>query len=406
VAAESELKTYREQLREAVLKVPQTVESALTAQREKERALGTAQQEQEKLMLELGNKSIKYNELVRLYKANQDTYEQVIQRLNETSLAKELPANKIRVVQAAYVPERPVKPEKTKLMVRGLLAGLFGGILLALGLHALDSSLKTVDETEESLGLPVLSVVPQIRELKPEARTLIVAEDAKSPGAEAFRSLRTALSMLGREDERRTFLFTSALPQEGKTFCTLNYAASLAQQGLRTVLIDGDLRRPAVEEALTGNGQRRCGVTDFLTGHKKLDEVVQPTTVENFSFIAAGTTAPNPAELLAQRGLDPLIEEALRRFDRVVVDSAPIHAVSDTLLMLRRVQTVCLVVRACKTPRKAVVRSVQVLQKGEAPLAGVIFNRLPRKRGLDAYYDPYYDYSYHGKYAEKGVYGS
>jgi capsular exopolysaccharide synthesis family protein len=201
-------------------------------------------------------------------------------------------------------------------------------------------------------------------------------------------------------------LFTSALPQEGKTFCTLNYAASLAQQGLRTVLIDGDLRRPAVEEALGAKGKRGVGVTDYLTGHKKFDEIIQSTSVENFSFIAAGTTAPNPSELLAKRGIDPVIEEALQHFDRVVVDSAPIHAVSDTLLMLRPIQTVCLVVRACKTPRKAVLRSIQVLQNGNAPLAGVIFNRLPHKRRFGSYYDHYYDYSYKGKYAEKGVYGT
>src|SRR5262249_49784392 len=159
----------------------------------------------------------------------------------------------------------------------------------------------------------------------------------------------------------------------------LNYSASLAQQGLRTLLIDGDLRRPAVEPALTGSSKKAPGVTDFLTGQKKFSEIVQPTRVENFSFISAGTTAPNPAEVLAQRGLDPLIEEALLHYDRVLVDSAPIHAVSDTLLMLNRIQTVCLVVRACKTPRKAVMRAIQLLQKGRAPLAGILLNRLPRK---------------------------
>src|SRR6185295_16303404 len=131
--------------------------------------------------------------------------------------------------------------------------------------------------------------------------------------------------------DRRTFLFTSAVPQEGKTFTSVNYAVALAQRGLRTVVIDGDLRRPSVEQGLLGQRKKLPGVTDFLIGQKKFSEIVQSTQIENFAFIPAGTTAPNPAELFAQGGFSKLIDEALAHFDRVVVDSAPIHAVSDTL---------------------------------------------------------------------------
>jgi capsular exopolysaccharide synthesis family protein len=406
--AASELANWQNSLREAILAVPKVILASLESVRASEQALERTLHEQESFALELSKQQIQYNVIAREVESHRTLYEAVMSRRNETALTKKLPSedNKIRVVQPAVVPQRPFKPEPAKLMTRGLLAGLVAGILLALGLNALDSSFKTVDQTEEFLAMPVLSVVPQIRDLKPESRTLVVSEDAKSAGAEAFRSLRTALSMLGRAENRRTFLFSSALPQEGKTFCSLNYAASLAQQGLRTVLIDGDLRRPAVEPALTGNSQRGLGVTDYLTGQKKFQEIIQQTSLENFSFISAGTTAPNPAELLAQRGIDALIEEALSHYDRVLVDSAPIHAVSDTLLMVNRIQTVCLVVRAYKTPRKAVLRAIQLLQKSRAPIAGIILNRVPRKRGLEYYYDPYYDYAYHGKYAQKGVYGA
>jgi capsular exopolysaccharide synthesis family protein len=238
-----------------------------------------------------------------------------------------------------------------------------------------------------------------------EKSPLVIAEDAKSSGAESFRSLRTSLSMLGREEQRRVFLLTSALPQEGKTFCSLNYAASLAQSGLRTVVIDCDLRRPSVEKILTGKRSGKPGVTDFLTGKTGLPDLIQPTEIEKLSFISAGTVAPNPAELLTRNSIDALVDDALQQFERVVIDSAPIHAVSDTLLILNRVQTVCLVGRACKTPRKSILRALQILQKAHAPMAGVILNRLPRRRGLEYYYDSYYDYSYRGKYSEKGVYG-
>ncbi|HMJ89313.1 MAG TPA: CpsD/CapB family tyrosine-protein kinase, partial [Candidatus Acidoferrum sp.] len=186
----------------------------------------------------------------------------------------------------------------------------------------------------------------------------------------------------------------------------MNYAACLAQQGLKTLLIDGDLRRPSIQKSLLGHRDPMPGVSDYLTGRKHFDEIVQAHDQEKLFFITAGTLAPNPAELLAQNGIVPLIDEALLQFDRVIVDCAPIHAVSDTLMMLGRIQTVCLVVRAGKTPRRAVARAIELLYKAEAPVAGVLLNRV-RARGLTRYYyDSYYTYTYSGKYAEKGVYGA
>jgi len=179
----------------------------------------------------------------------------------------------------------------------------------------------------------------------------------------------------------------------------------LAQQGLRTILIDADLRRPALERVLAGKREQKPGVTDYLTGQKSLAQVVHPTDHGNLFYVPGGTTAPNPAELLAQGGLAMLVEELLRKCDRVVVDSAPVHAVSDTLLLVGNIQTVCVVVRSGKTPRKAIARAVQLLRKANAPLGGVVLNRLKVPKLGQYYYDPYYNYSYHKGYGRKGVYG-
>lgn len=407
LAAFAQLDDAKKNLTNAVLKVPQTLRASLSATMAAEVSLREAFKAQEKIVSELDQKLIEYNRLLGEVKTAKDTYQAVLTRLNESELTKELPTEKVRVVQPAYLPGAPISPNVSQVLIRGILAGLVGGIMLVLGINSLDSSLKTVDQAEEYLRLPVLSAVPQVAEVKEGKGALIVSEDAKSPGAEGFRSLRTSLSMLGREENRRTFLFTSALPQEGKTFCSANFSLCLAQQGLRTVLIDGDLRRPAVETVLLGKRLKQIGVTDYLTGQKKLTEVIQTTDSPNFCYIPAGTTSPNPAELLAQGGMDGLIDEALQHFDRVVIDSAPVHAVSDTLLMMAKVQTVCVVVRACKTPRKGVARAIHMLKSAEAPLAGIIMNRMPRRRGRGYYYyDPYYDYSYQDRYGEKGVYGS
>jgi polysaccharide biosynthesis transport protein len=402
IAAESGIAIWRANLTNAVLKVPQTLRSIYESSVASEKALHEEFVKQENLSRQLTKDLTEYNRRAREVESVRMLYDAVQQRLKEAMLTRELKPSKVQLSTAAIAPQKPFSPNKTQLMIRGVLAGLVLGVLVALGLNALDSSLKTVDDAEEYLHLPVLTAVPKV---KTEA-ALVMSDDAKSAAAEAFRTLRTSVSMLGRVEQRRTFLFTSALPQEGKTFCSLNFALCLAQQGLKTLIIDGDLRRPTIEKVLMPRAGNKPGVTDYLAGHKELKEIVQETQHPNFHCLVAGTTAPNPAELVAQGHFDALLEEALLHYDRVVVDSAPIHAVSDTLMMLNKIQTVCLVVRTGKTPRKAVARAMALLEKANAPLAGLILNRQRRGKLSGGYYDPYYTYSYYGKYAEKGVYGT
>jgi capsular exopolysaccharide synthesis family protein len=198
--------------------------------------------------------------------------------------------------------------------------------------------------------------------------------------------------MLGRGEECRTFLFTSALPKEGKTFSSMNFAASLAQQGLRTLLIDADLRRPSIASHLASvPGQELAGVTDYLLGGKSLPELVRPKEgLEHFFWIAAGSPPANPADLLAQGKLKDLIAAALKEFDRVVLDSAPINVVSDTLLIAHDIPATVLVVYGRKTPRKAVLRCVHLLHKAGARVEGIVLNLLPRRRSRGYNYYPEY----------------
>ncbi len=402
IQMEKEMDTWRTALTNAVLKVPHSFRSAYESATASETALQQELARQEETSRQLTKDLTEYQRLARDVEGNRALYDAVQQRLKEAALTRELKPSKVQLSTRATPPALPFSPNKKDLMTRGIVAGLLFGVFLALGLNALDSSFKTVDDAEEYLHLPVLCTVPK----SPSGSSVLVVDNnAQSPGAEAFRTMRTSVSMLGRAEDRRTFLFTSALPQEGKTFCSLNFSLCLAQQGLKTLVIDGDLRRPAIEKSLVTDGPRRPGVTEYLAGQKKFDELIHQHGHEKFFYLPAGTPAPNPAELLAQGNFDTLIEEALQHFDRVVVDSAPIHAVSDTLIMMRQIRTVCVVVRSGKTPRKAVGRAVELLYKANAPLAGVILNRQARRRFTGGY-DPYYSYSYDGKYSEKGVYGA
>jgi Mrp family chromosome partitioning ATPase len=325
----------------------------------------------------------------------------------------------------------------------GLLGGIAAGLAVIFGANALDRSVKTVDQAENTFGLPVLAAIPEVTRGESGGQPQddggappgtssyrLVAEAPEGPAAEAFRNLRAALSLLGPESERKVFLFTSALPNEGKSFTSANYSLSLAQQGHRVLLIDGDLRRPSLHKifrevgpgAAAGNPEEdQHGIVDYLVGDVTLADALRIVSARDvdiigtnspspggtvtatggqLSVLAGGRRAPNPAELLSGRSFSELVAEAAAHFDRVVIDSAPVLAVSDTLLMTPYVQTVCMVVRAGRTARNAVQRAVLLLGGTGSSPAGVILNRLPRNRGTDYYYY----YASHGYGAGEGSY--
>src|SRR5207245_1052314 len=229
-------------------------------------------------------------------------------------------------------------------------------------------------------GLPVLAAVPETKDKNGSNRAKqksdgaatyrVIAETPEGPAAEAFRNLRAGLSLLGPESERKISLFTSALPTEGKSFTSTNYAVALAQQGYRVLLIDGDLRRPSLHKifALSGKWKTNAsymelpGFVDCLIGSAKLESAARPISAEEIDVVgdaialrgkmhtatggqlfvlAGGHRAPNPAEILSGPSFAKLLAEAAKLFDRIVLDSAPVLVVSDTLLMAPFVQSIC-----------------------------------------------------------------
>jgi capsular exopolysaccharide synthesis family protein len=217
--------------------------------------------------------------------------------------------------------------------------------------------------------------------------------------AEEFRTLRTSLSLLAPPMERRSFLFTSAVPGEGKSFCAANYAMALAQQGLRTLLIDADMRLPTLHR-LFFDGAPHPGAADVLLDTVTLEKAARQAHEKHLFVLTAGHRPERPAELLAGPRFAELLKEAAGLYDRVVIDSAPVHAVSDTLLLAPTVQAVVLVIQAARTPRRAIARACQKLRDACGSMAGVVLNQLPRTSGRDYYYH----YS-HGAYGG-GVYGA
>lgn len=398
IQAQSKLAELYQVLSNATLRAAQVMRATYDNTVSQESALTRELEKQEAEAQTLNRQFIPYNVLLRDIEQYRALYDSVVKRMGETTIAGNLDTQRIQIFQTAEAPKSPIKPNKSRVLALGLMAGLGCGLLVALGRGLLDDSLKTLTETEQILKMPVLSTIPQIPTVETGEKRVVVDDDGPTSGAESFRFLRTSLSLQNQDKPLRTCLFTSAMPGEGKTFCAVNYAVSLAQQGLSTVLIDCDLRRPMVDEFFWGEKSGHWGVTQFLNRKQKFDDIVQSTTIENLWLVTAGPYSPNASELLAKHPLNLLLEEALRRFDRVVMDSAPVFGVSDTLLLVNHADVVCLVVRARRTSRATVRRAAQVLERAGAPVIGAILNAIPRTRRA-AYGDPYYDYGYYPKHS-------
>jgi len=426
IAAKAALAEAKDKLRQAVLAQPPLLRSTIEQIKANEASLQQALQNQQGVAVNLNRTAIGYQELARQAETDRALYESVLRQIKDTNLSKDVKANAVSVIEHSPLPNFPVSPRPTKTILLGLLGGLAVGLAFVFGADAMDRSIKTVDQAETTVGLPVFAAVPDttdegpVKRLKKRSKAFgssnyrVVVETPQSPAAEAFRNLRAALSLLGPEAERKVSLFTSAVPNEGKSFTSANYSLALAQQGYRVLLIDGDLRRPNVHKIFrfpdTGNnsgGDSAPGVTDCLVSEADIasaarqipageiqlvDESIELTenilaaTGGQLFVLAGGRRAPNPAEILAGPFFGQLIAEAANLFDRVVVDSAPILAVSDTLLMTPHAQTVCMVVRAGKTPRQAVRRAISLLGKSGVRPAGLVLNRLRRSGGVGYYY--------------------
>lgn len=398
VQAQSRLDELRAELDRVISLAAEGLASAVEAAEATERRFEEALHQQEGKSLELGRLAIDYETLARSVEADTTLYQSVLHRLNETSVTKNLEPEAIRIITPSAAPSGPSKPRKKFILALALVAGSFAGGGIALARVAVDSSLRTVDQAESYLGLSMLAPIPQERTPMLREEDLPILREQHGAIAENFRSLRTALYLLRPAKDRRTFLFTSAVPGEGKSFCAANLAVAFAQQGLRTLLIDADLRRPSLHTLFAGS-ESSVGTTDVLLGKSTLMESVHQAKEGMLSVLTAGKRPKHPAELLAGPHFSQLLVEALGHYDRIVIDTAPVNAVSDTLLLAGFVDSVLLVIHAGRTPRKAVARARDQLQNAGAPLDGLLLNQLPRRSA-----DGYYYYST-GPYGE-GVYGA
>lgn len=329
-------------------------------------------------------------------------FENLITKLKEGQVTKGYVTRQFAIIQPPTLPAEPIAPILSKILVTYVLAGLTTGLALVFMLGLVDNSYRTVPEVESASTVPVAGAIPQFKTVraKGEKGDLVMLHTKDAPASESIRTLRAGLAYLGAPEERQTFLLTSALASEGKSLLASNLAVAFAQQGDLTVIVDADLRR-SVQAVHFNRPAKSYGLSDLLTQAVKFEEACQPAGIPNLWIITGGTRSPNAAELLGSKNLPLLIQILAGRFDRVIIDSAPVLPVADTLSLARLVQTVLLVYRTGKTPRYAFQRALKVLRANRSEPAGIVANLLPRvgKRTYGYYYGGYGGENY-GGYSE------
>jgi succinoglycan biosynthesis transport protein ExoP len=360
----------------------------------------------------MSERMVQYNILKRDAEADKALYDGLLTKLKEAGISSALQSSNIRVVDPAMIPSTPARPAKMRNVTLAFLVGMVGGIGLAILREYMDNTVKTPDDIETLSRLPSLAVVPAFQDSEgdaPKRRSLsdslktghsrhveLVAQHLpKSQMSEAFRALRTALLLSQAGHPPQVILVTSALPREGKTTAAANLAVTLAQLGDRTLLIDADLRKPGVGRLLNLNGNKYAGLSSYLAGVSSLDLVtVQHPAIPNLSAIPTGPLPPNPADLLSSHRFAEAIAELRTKFKFIVIDTPPVMAATDAVILSVKVDGVVMVVRSGETPKEAFTRTRDLLMSVNCRLLGVVLNAVDSS-APDYYYSyRYYPYSY------------
>ncbi len=319
----------------------------------------------------------------------------VMVRELETPARGAKPEARVVVEQSASIPTAPIVPKKKRNLAVGIALGAMLGVGLALLRDQLDNTIKSAEALEEVTGTGVVGYIPFDKNL---TTAHAITFDADNSGtAEAFRKLRTNLQFLAVDDPPRLIVVTSSSPSEGKTTTAVNIALALAEADHNVVMVDGDLRRPRLAKYLDVVGS--VGFSTVLSGGAPLAEVLQRTKFSNLTALAAGAIPPNPSELLGSMAAKKMFSDLRANFDYVIVDSAPLLAVTDGAILAAEADGAIVAVRAGKTTRDQLAHAVGMLRDVDAKLLGAVFTMVPA-RGIGSYS---YNYYYGGSYGDRPV---
>jgi polysaccharide biosynthesis transport protein len=385
-----------------------------------EDALRKAYDQQRAETLTQNEAAVNYRIIQQEIETNKTLLDGLLQRTKENDVVMAGTPNNIRVVDYAFAQRKPVSPKRTLIVGLSLLLSLGFGVGLAFFIEYLDDSVRSTEDVESVLRLPSVAVIPQVGATKPRRllgasakkngslitpngngtqQILLTAMDQRSAVAEAYRHLRTSILLSTAGRAPRTLLITSSVPAEGKTTTAVNTAISLAQTGAKVLIIDADMRRPRLHSIF--NLSNAIGLSALLSREVTEDEIsaaIQRDDELGLFILTAGPVPPNPAELIGSEQMSRLISTVSSTFTHVVVDSPPVAAFTDGVLIAAMVDGVLLVVHSGKSSRKVVARARKLLEDVGARIIGVVLNKVAAVSSNSYYYYSGY-YQHYGTQA-------
>jgi len=357
-----------------------------------ERSFSGQLESQKGAAMDLDRKSGAYLVLQRQAETNRQVYQSLLQQQKELRVVSNSRTNNVQVMDRAEVPGAPFSPNARRDWFTAIVAGLIVALGLAFGMEYLDDTVKTPDDVTGRLRLPMLGLVPTV----PGTQVPLLSASVPDDFGEAFRSLRTSLVFTASPDGPRVVAVTSSHPLEGKTTTACNLGIVLALGGSRVLLVDADMRRPGLHTVV--GVPNETGLSHLLVGQARVRDAVQKTSQQNLFVISAGRIPPNPSELLTSDRMNALVDN-LRSgpFDWVIIDTPPVLAVTDAVLVSRSVGSVVFVIGSEMTRRVHAERAIETLSAGRPKSIGAVLNRVDLNRNK-YYYSRYYGYHYQNYY--------
>lgn len=394
---QGELADLQQKIRREIEKIGTSEQSALEIVKAREANLQAEVNLLQKQLQEQSEAEVGLRQLESEVNANKQLLDTVLSRFKELDVQEQgLQTADARLISPATVPLRPAYPKKTLIIGFALVLAAVAGVALVFLLEHLDAGFRSLRQLEVASGVPSIGMVPLVtgRNVRPQDE---VVERPQSVFAEAIRAVRTALLLSNVDRPPKTVLFTSSVPSEGKTSTAMALARASAKAGQRVIIIDCDVRSPAVHTAL--GVPNLNGVVDVLSGESKLEDVIDIDERSGCHYVTAGRMAPNPTDLLGSARMRQMLDRLREVYDLVVIDTPPVLAVSDTLVLLRLADKTCFVVRWGKTHREAAVNALRQVIDAGADLLGALLTQVDAKKHAQYHYgNSAYYYGAYRKY--------
>lgn len=393
-SALSDLKAAQASLKSQVLQIVAGIERQYQIAAANEYSLNKSVKENKEQIKDISKNEFKLRELQREVDSNRAIFDTFMTRLKETTATSDLQTTNARIVDPAVVPMEPIKPKKGLIIIiAGFLAGLFA-VFLTLLSNALNNTFKSADEVEAKLNLPVLGILPLLKAKDRRSVAEMYMGNDNRPFTESVKTIRTGIMLSSIDNPHRVLVVTSSIPGEGKTTVSTNLSISLGEME-KVLLIEADMRRPTMAKTFdlpVGTP----GLANLIAGTSDIETCIQ--SVDGIDLLVAGIVPPNPLELLLTDKFKTVLEELISKYDRIVIDSPPVHAVSDAQVLSTFAHSLIYVVKSDATPKDNVTKGIGQLLQNNAPVKGIVLNQVDIKKAqkqgysYSGYYD-YYGYS-------------